>query len=156
MGGKGSGGRNKIPESKKQEIKSLLMEGSGVLEIAHKVTCSPQTVQKIRLEIRDKIPSWRDRTIKNLTKLHTDVVADIQENYKKVPPGQKGILLGILSDKIANLNSDNAATVTHNHLHISHRDINSLFTDKRPPDNRTGATRTDSSNPARIDTPLDA
>ena len=156
MAGKRKRSNNQLAPAKVEEIKSLLVAGNGVLEIANKVTCSATTVQRIRQEIKERIPTWRERTIKSLTKLHTDVVADIQENYKRVPPGQKGILLGILSDKIANLNQDNSATVTHNHLHISHRDINSLFTDKRPPDNRTGATRTDSSNPARIDTTLDA
>jgi|GEM_PF-4322164 len=106
------------------------MDGNSVLEIANKVQCSATTVQKIRLEIRDKIPSWRERTIKGLTKLHTDVLANLQENYKSVPPGQIGILLGILDDKIARYNQDNNTTVTHNHLHITHKDINHLFTDK--------------------------
>ena len=133
MGGKGSGGKNRLPEAKKQEIKTLLVEGNGVLEIANKVACSATTVQKIRHEIKDKIPSWRERTIKNLTRLHSNVVEDLQENYQNVPPAQKGILLGILSDKIRDLNADNNTTVTHNHLHITHKDINGLFSQNPAP-----------------------
>lgn len=147
MGAKKKRSNNQLAESKVNEIKSLLMEGNSVLEIANRVQCSATTVQKIRLEIRDKIPSWRERTIKGLTKLHTDVLANLQENYKSVPPGQIGILLGILDDKIARYNQDNNTTVTHNHLHITHKDINALFTDRR-----SDTSNQNNSNQETIDT----
>ena len=63
MGAKKKRSNNQLAESKVNEIKSLLIEGNSVLEIANTVQCSATTVQKIRLEIRDKIPSWRERTI---------------------------------------------------------------------------------------------
>ena len=119
-----------MPLAKVEEIKTLLIAGNGLIEIASQVGCSPTTVQKIRHEIKEQIPTWRERTIKKLTKLHTDVVTDLQENYKSVPAGQKAILFGVLTDKIKDLSAENNTSVTHNHLHITHKDINHLFTDK--------------------------
>ena len=126
------GGRNKIKGAKKQAIFDKLKAGKGVVEIAGEEKVSPTTVQKFRYEIKNDLPAWKAKTVAALTELHTKVVEDSQENYRAVPPGQKSILLGIITDKIRALSENEAQTVTHNHLHISHGDINSLFTDKPP------------------------
>jgi hypothetical protein len=130
MGGKGSGGRNKVKGAKKRAIVDKLKAGKGLLEIAGEEKVSPTTVQKFRYEIKTDLPTWKAKTVAALTDLHSKVVADLQETYKAVPPGQKSILLGVITDKIRLLAESEGQTITHNHLHISHGDINSLFTDK--------------------------
>tara|TARA_R100001530_G_scaffold43564_1_gene33125 strand:+ start:1071 stop:1511 length:441 start_codon:yes stop_codon:yes gene_type:complete len=126
------GGRNKIKGAKKQAIFDKLKAGKGVAEIAGEERVSPTTVQKFRYEIKNDLPAWKAKTVAALTELHTRVVEDLRENYRAVPPGQKSILLGIITDKIRALSENEAQTVTHNHLHITHGDVNSLFADKPP------------------------
>lgn len=150
MGGKGSGGRNKVKGAKKKAIVDKLKAGKGLLEIAGEEKVSPTTVQKFRYEIKTDLPTWKAKTVAALTDLHSKVVADLQETYKTVPPGQKSILLGVITDKIKILAESEGQTITHNHLHISHGDINSLFTD-----NQTGNSAQNKKESETIDKPID-
>jgi len=150
MGGKGSGGRNKLDKAKKKAVLDELKAGKGILEVANSVGVGTTTVAKIRVENRIDLPTWKSRTVAALTDLHSKVVEDLQETYKTVPPGQKSILLGVITDKIRLLAESEGQTITHNHLHISHGDINSLFTD-----NETGNTAQNKKESATMDKPID-
>ena len=149
MGGKGSGGRNKLPADKKQTVFDKLKAGKGLLEIATEERISPTTVQKLRHEIKTDLPTWKAKTVAALTDLHSKVVEDLQNTYKTVPPGQKSILLGVITDKIRSLAESESQTITHNHLHISHGDVNSLFTD-----NKTGNTAQNKKEPGARHKPM--
>ena len=59
-----------------------------------------------------------------------DLLEDLQNNYEEIKPGSKSITLGILIDKLGALNGEAGQTVEHRHLHIDHRDVNSLLSDK--------------------------
>ena len=150
MGGKGSGGRNKLPADKRKTVFDKLKAGKGLLEIATEEQISPTTVQKLRHEIKTDLPQWKAKTVAALTDLHTKVVEDLQNTYQSVPPGQKSILLGVITDKIKSLSESESQNITHNHLHISHGDINSLFTD-----NKTGNPAQNKREPGAVDTILD-
>jgi len=126
------GGHNKIPKAKKLKVLEELKAGKSIMETADSVGVGTTTVARIRVENKADLPGWKQRTVAALTELHSKIVDDLQETYKTVPPGQKSILLGVVTDKIRALSENEAQTVTHNHLHISHGDINSLFTDKPP------------------------
>jgi len=52
-------------------------------------------------------------------------------------------LVGILTDKIRDLSGDNTQTVEHRHLHIDHRDVNSLLTDKNTVKNASNTKEKD-------------
>ena len=150
MGGKGSGGRNKIPKAKKKAVLAELKAGKGILEVADSTGVGTTTVARIRVANKFDLPTWKSRTVAALTDLHSKVVEDLQETYKTVPPGQKSILLGVITDKIKILAESEGQTITHNHLHISHGDINSLFTD-----NETGNLAQNKKESETIDTTVD-
>ena len=150
MGGKGSGGGNKIPKAKKKAVLAELKAGKGILEVAASVGVGTTTVAQIRVENKVDLPTWKSRTVAALTDLHSKVVEDLQETYKTVPPGQKSILLGVITDKIKVLAESEGQTITHNHLHISHGDINSLFTD-----NKTGNPAQNKKESGAMDKPID-
>ena len=150
MGGKGSGGGNKIPKAKKKAVLAELKAGKGILEVAASGGVGTTTVAQIRVENKVDLPTWKSRTVAALTDLHSKVVEDLQETYKTVPPGQKSILLGVITDKIKVLAESEGQTITHNHLHISHGDINSLFTD-----NKTGNPAQNKKESGAMDKPID-
>lgn len=150
MGGKGSGGRNKLPNDKKKKVLDDLKAGKSILETAVSNNVGSTTVSRIRVENKNDLPKWKERTVAALTELHGKIVEDLQNTYKSVPPGQKSILLGVVTDKIKALAESESQNITHNHLHISHGDINSLFTD-----NKTGNPAQNKKEPSAIDTIID-
>ena len=150
VGGKGSGGGKRLSAEKKKAVLDELKAGKGILEVAHAANVGATTVARIRVQNKVDLPAWKSRTVAALTALHTKVVDDLQETHHLVPHGQKSILLGVLTDKIRGLSEVDAAAVTHNHLHISHGDLNSLLTD-----NKTGNIQQNKGNPETFDSPLD-
>ena len=144
------GGHNKIPKAKKQKVLEELKAGKSILETANTVGVGTTTVARIRVENRADLPTWKAKTVAALTELHGKIVEDLQETYKSVPPGQKSILLGVVTDKIKSLAESESQTITHNHLHISHGDVNSLFTD-----NKTGNPAQNKKDSGAMDKPID-
>jgi len=112
-----------------------LKAGHGILETAAKFDVSKSTVQVIREKNRDDLPQWKRRTAKRMMDLVEDLLEDLQNNYEEIKPGSKSITLGILIDKLGALNGEAGQTVEHRHLHIDHRDVNSLLTDKNTASN---------------------
>ena len=134
MGNKNSG-NYKISTETKANILADLKAGHGILETAAKFDVSKHTVQVIREKNRDDLPQWKRRTAKRMMDLVEDLLEDLQNNYEEIKPGSKSITLGILIDKLGALNGEAGQTVEHRHLHIDHRDVNSLLTDKNTASN---------------------
>ena len=123
-------GKAPIPAETKAAMVEDLKAGHGVTQIAADYNVARSTVALLREQNRDALPNWKRRTAKAMQNLVTDLVDDLQKNIDELKPANKSILVGILTDKIRDLSGDNTQTVEHRHLHIDHRDVNSLLTDK--------------------------
>ena len=128
-------GKAPIPAETKAAMVEDLKAGHGVTQIAADYNVSRSTVALLREQNRDALPNWKRRTAKAMQDLVTDLVDDLQKNIDELKPANKSILVGILTDKIRDLSGDNTQTVEHRHLHIDHRDVNSLLTDKNTASN---------------------
>ena len=142
MGNKNSG-NYKISTETKADILADLKAGHGILETAAKFDVSKSTVQVIREKNRDDLPQWKRRTAKRMMDLVEALLEDLQNNYEEIKPGSKSITLGILIDKLGALNGEAGQTVEHRHLHIDHRDVNSLLSDKNTASNTTNTKEKD-------------
>jgi hypothetical protein len=145
-------GKAPIPAETKAAMVEDLKAGHGVTQIAADYNVSRSTVALLREQNRDALPNWKRRTAKAMQDLVTDLVDDLQKNIDELKPANKSILVGILTDKIRDLSGDNTQTVEHRHLHIDHRDVNSLLTDKNTVGN-TPNTKEKDSRPETRHTP---
>ena len=143
-GNKNSGNRgtpkNKTSKDKEKQILSVLKKGKGLIETAALTGVSRNTVQRIRYENADNLPTWRKNTIENLTRVHDKLLHNIEENIDKIPAAAKTISLGIISDKINQHSGFSAQVVEHKHLHIDHSAVNGLLSDNKTEGN-TGKQR---------------
>ena len=134
-GNKNSGFRgtpkNKTSKDKEKQILSVLKKGKGLVETAALTGVSRNTVQRIRYENADNLPTWRKNTIENLTRVHDKLLHNIEENLDKIPAAAKTISLGIISDKINQHSGFSAQVVEHKHLHIDHSAVNGLLSDNQ-------------------------
>ena len=134
-GNKNSGNRgtpkNKTSKDKEKQILSVLKKGKGLIETAALTGVSRNTVQRIRYENADNLPTWRKNTIENLTRVHDKLLHNIEENIDKIPAAAKTISLGIISDKINQHSGFSGQVIEHKHLHIAHSDVNSLLSDNK-------------------------
>ena len=134
-GNKNSGFRgtpkNKTSKDKEKQILSVLKKGKGLVETAALTGVSRNTVQRIRYENADNLPTWRKNTIENLTRVHDKLLHNIEENLDKIPAAAKTISLGIISDKINQHSGFSGQVVEHKHIHIAHSDVNSLLSDNQ-------------------------
>ena len=134
-GNKNSGFRgtpkNKTSKDKEKQILSVLKKGKGLVETAALTGVSRNTVQRIRYENADNLPTWRKNTIENLTRVHDKLLHNIEENLDKIPAAAKTISLGIISDKINQHSGFSAQVVEHKHLHIDHSAVNGLLSDNK-------------------------
>ena len=134
-GSKNSGNRNppknKTPIEKEKKILSALKEGKGIRETAALVGVAHGTVERIRYENADDLPSWRKKTVENLTRVHDKLVNQLENSIEKLPVASIPIGIGILSDKINQHSGFSAQVVEHKHLHIDHSAVNGLLSDNK-------------------------
>lgn len=134
-GNKNSGNRNppknKTPIEKEKKILSALKEGKGIRETAALVGVAHGTVERIRYENADDLPSWRKKTVENLTRVHDKLVNQLENSIEKLPVASIPIGIGILSDKINQHSGFSAQVVEHKHLHIDHSAVNGLLSDNK-------------------------
>jgi len=123
--------KNKTSKDKEKQILSVLKKGKGLIETAALTGVSRNTVQRIRYENADSLPTWRKNTIENLTRVHDKLLHNIEENLDKIPAAAKTISLGIISDKINQHSGFSGQVIEHKHLHIAHSDVNSLLSDNK-------------------------
>lgn len=121
------GGHNKTPKVKVDAVVKDLKKGHGINQIAVDHNLGRTTVGLIREQNRDVVPNWRRNTASSMMELATELVDHLKDTYQDLPPQSKPILLGILSDKIKDLTSEGAQVVQHQHLHVSHNDLNALM-----------------------------
>jgi hypothetical protein len=134
-GNKNSGNRNppknKTPIEKEKKILSALKEGKGIRETAALIGVAHGTVERIRYENADDLPSWRKKTVENLTRVHDKLVNQLENSIEKLPVASIPIGIGILSDKINQHSGFSAQVVEHKHLHIDHSAVNGLLSDNK-------------------------
>ena len=134
-GNKNSGNRgtpkNKTPIEKEKKILSALKEGKGIRETAALTKVAHGTVERIRYENADNLPSWRKKTVENLTRVHDKLVKQLEKSIDRLPVASIPIGIGILSDKINQHSGFSAQVVEHKHLHIDHSAVNSLLSDNK-------------------------
>ena len=143
-GNKNSGNRNppknKTPIEKEKKILSALKQGKGIRETAALIGVAHGTVERIRYENADDLPSWRKKTVENLTRVHDKLVNQLENSIEKLPVASIPIGIGILSDKINQHSGFSAQVVEHKHLHIDHSAVNGLLSDNKTEGN-TGKQR---------------
>ena len=134
-GNKNSGNRNppknKTPIDKEKRIVSALKEGKGIRETAALIGVAHGTVERIRYENADDLPSWRKKTVENLTRVHDKLVNQLEKSIDRLPVASIPIGIGILSDKINQHSGFSAQVVEHKHLHIDHSAVNGLLSDNK-------------------------
>ena len=134
-GNKNSGNRgtpkNKTPIEKEKKILSALKQGKGIRETAALIGVAHGTVERIRYENADDLPSWRKKTVENLTRVHDKLVNQLEKSIDRLPVASIPIGIGILSDKINQHSGFSAQVVEHKHLHIDHSAVNGLLSDNQ-------------------------
>lgn len=155
-GNKNSGNRgtpkNKTPIDKEKKIVSALKEGKGVVETAALTESSKNVVQRIRNENADQLPVWRKNTAQTMMRVHSKLLDTLEQSIDNTEPGAKtlatvSISLGILSDKLKDIQQTGPQIVEHRHLHVNHSDVNSLLSDnksggERPKQKESGQDKT--------------
>ena len=119
---------------------SALKQGKGIRETAALIGVAHGTVERIRYENADDLPSWRKKTVENLTRVHDKLVNQLENSIEKLPVASIPIGIGILSDKINQHSGFSAQVVEHKHLHIDHSAVNGLLSDNKTEGN-TGKQR---------------
>lgn len=137
-GNKNSGNRgkptNKTSTVKETAIINALKQGKGVLETAALTDTSKNVVQRVRNENADQLPVWQKKTAENMMRVHSKLLNTLEESIDNSEPSSKilssiSISLGILSDKLQNLQQTGQQTIEHKHIHINHSDVNLLLGD---------------------------
>ena len=123
--------KNKTPIDKEKRIVSALKQGKGIRETAALIGVAHGTVERIRYENADDLPSWRKKTVENLTRVHDKLVNQLENSIEKLPVASIPIGIGILSDKINQHSGFSAQVVEHKHLHIDHSAVNGLLSDNK-------------------------
>jgi len=115
--GPGSGGQNRLPESRRDSVFQDLKKGHGVIETAAKHSISKSTVTTIREQHRDDLPNWKRRTARAMMETAAELVGGIREDVMAGAGNiqQKSISLGILIDKAGQLRSEPQQIVEHRH-----------------------------------------
>jgi hypothetical protein len=139
-GNKNSGFRgtpkNKTPLDTEKKIVSALKRGAGVVETAALCGSSKNVVQRIRNENADQLPVWRKNTAETMMRVHSKLLDTLEQSIDNTEPGAKtlatvSISLGILSDKLKDIQQTGPQIVEHRHLHVNHSDVNSLLSDNK-------------------------
>ena len=128
--------KNKTSLEKETQIVSSLKEGKGIAETAALVGVSKGTVQRLRYENADDLPKWRKNTAQTMMRVHSKLLDTLEQSIDNTEPGAKtlatvSISLGILSDKLKDIQQTGPQIVEHRHLHVNHSDVNSLLSDNK-------------------------
>jgi hypothetical protein len=128
--------KNKTPLEKETQILSALKLGKGIMETAALTDSSKNVVQRIRHENADQLPVWRKKTAETMMRVHSKLLDTLEQSIDNTEPGAKtlatvSISLGILSDKLKDIQQTGPQIVEHRHLHVNHSDVNSLLSDNQ-------------------------
>lgn len=105
-------GEHCTPE-KRTAILEGVRNGTPVLEIARTVQCAPATVQVIRDQA---LPDWKQEQSNGLKKLARAMVNHFNDaDLNAIPWTVKPVMLGIVMDKIAQLDGEPQMVVEHRH-----------------------------------------
>ena len=126
--------KNKTSIDTEKKIVSSLKRGAGVVETAALCGSSKNVVQRIRNENADQLPVWRKNTAETMMRVHSKLLDTLEQSIDNTEPGAKtlatvSISLGILSDKLKDIQQTGPQIVEHRHLHVNHSDVNSLLSD---------------------------
>tara|TARA_R110000824_G_scaffold23500_9_gene84156 strand:+ start:831 stop:1340 length:510 start_codon:yes stop_codon:yes gene_type:complete len=126
--------KNKTSLDTEKKIVSSLKRGAGVVETATLCGSSKNVVQRIRNENADQLPVWRKNTAETMMRVHSKLLDTLEQSIDNTEPGAKtlatvSISLGILSDKLKDIQQTGPQIVEHRHLHVNHSDVNSLLSD---------------------------
>jgi len=128
--------KNKTSLDTERKIVSALKLGKGIMETAALTDSSKNVVQRIRHENADQLPVWRKKTAENMMRVHSKLLHTLEQSIDNTEPGAKtlgsvSISLGILSDKLKDIQQTGPQIVEHRHLHVNHSDVNSLLRDNK-------------------------
>jgi hypothetical protein len=128
--------KNKTSIDTEKKIVSSLKRGAGVVETAALCGSSKNVVQRIRNENADQLPVWRKNTAETMMRVHSKLLNTLEQSIDNTEPGAKtlatvSISLGILSDKLKDIQQTGPQIVEHRHLHVNHSDVNSLLSDNK-------------------------
>ena len=128
--------KNKTSLDTEKKIVSSLKRGAGVVETATLCGSSKNVVQRIRNENADQLPVWRKNTAETMMRVHSKLLDTLEQSIDNTEPGAKtlatvSISLGILSDKLKDIQQTGPQIVEHRHLHVNHSDVNSLLSDNK-------------------------
>ncbi len=117
MGGKGSGGQNRLSDEKREKVFQDLKRGRGVNETAQRQGVAHSTVARIRESRADDLPAWKRRTAAAMMETASELVEKVREDVHAGSGNlqQKSISLGILLDKASMLRDQPAMVVEHRH-----------------------------------------
>lgn len=106
-------GKN-CPPDKRKAIVELIKTGAPKVEIAQALACSPQTVVAVR--DADLGPEWRKESSNGLKRVARDLIYHFQQApLQDIPWAVKPVMLGIVLDKIAQLDGEPQMVVGHRH-----------------------------------------
>lgn len=106
---------NKDPD-KYHEIVSGLKKGKGLVQLASIHNVAPATVQKIREDNAEVIPSWKRRTVQALSEAAEGIAQSLAEGHENIPWQSKALSCGILLSKCQELTGTMPQkTVVHEH-----------------------------------------
>lgn len=126
----------KLDPEKRQEIESMLADGTSIKQIADELQASRNTVAAVRDDMEDAgkfdLGTWKKQTIGSLSKFVSKGSSRLEKEVENIPAGQLPLAIAIAIDKIMAL-QDAPAVVVEHRLRISADDINTLLKVKKEP-----------------------
>jgi hypothetical protein len=101
-----------------------------MVQLASDLGVATSTVQLIREDHKDELPSWKRRTVKALSEAGEGIAQSLVEGHENIPWQSKALSLGIILTKIQELTNTmptksvmHEHTVTHNSLMDSFKEM---------------------------------
>jgi hypothetical protein len=117
---------NRAP-AKYKAIVAGLKRGKGLVQLASETSVAPATVQKIREDHKDELPSWKRRTVEALSEAGEGIAQSLVEGHENIPWQSKALSLGIILTKIQELtNTMPTKSVMHEHS-VTHNGLMDSF-----------------------------
>ena len=104
-----------------------LKRGRGLIQLASEHGVAQSTVQKIREDHKDELPSWKRRTVEALSEAGEGIAQSLVEGHENIPWQSKALSLGIILTKIQELtNTMPQKSVLHEHT-VTHGSLMDSF-----------------------------
>jgi hypothetical protein len=104
-----------------------LKRGQGLIQLASEHGIAQATVQKVREDHKDELPSWKRRTVAALSEAGEGIAQSLVEGHENIPWQSKALSLGIILTKIQELtNTMPTKSVMHEHS-VTHNSLMDSF-----------------------------